>query len=91
MGWYRMHQTIFTCSHIGLDVSYRVHWLRYIIHEIRNHSSHKRIRNRNNDFRYAIEDVTSIRQDHVELHSRYRASINFDGAVGIEDCLFGAD
>ena len=89
LGWYRMHQTIFTSSHIGVDDIYRVHWLRYAIHEIQNHSSHRRISNRNNDFRHTIEDVTTLRVDHVNLHQRYRASIDFDGAWSIEECLFG--
>ncbi len=89
LGWYRMHQTIFTSSHIGLDDIYRVHWLRYAVNEIQNHTSHRRIRNRNKDFRYTIEDFTRLRTDHINLHQRYRASIDFDGAWSIEDSLFG--
>ena len=38
LGWYRMHQDIFTCSHIGVDESYRVHWLRFLEKEIRSHA-----------------------------------------------------
>lgn len=89
LGWYRMHQDIFTCSHIGLDSVYRVHWLRYALDEIRNHASHRKIRNRNKTFRHTIEDFTSISADHAELHQRYRASIDFDGALSIQDSLFG--
>lgn len=91
LGWYRMHQSIFTSSHIGLDEPYRVHWLRYSLSEIRDHTSHRRIRNRNKDFRFSIEDFKSLSAAQVELHHQYRASINFDGALSIADCLFGDD
>jgi len=90
LGWYRMHQYIFTVSHIEQDGLYRVHWLRYVLDEIKNHVSHRRIRNRNKDLRFTIEDFTAIRADHVDLHGRYRASIDFDGALSIQECLFGA-
>jgi arginine-tRNA-protein transferase len=68
---------------------FRVHWLRYALIEIKSHLSHRRIRNRNKGFRFVIEDLATIRADHQELHQRYRASINFNGAISIEDCLFG--
>jgi leucyl-tRNA---protein transferase len=89
LGWYRMHQSIFTSSHVGLEDVYRVHWLRYSLDEIRNHSSHHRINNRNKRFHYIIEDFSVLHAHHRELHQRYRASINFDGAGSIEECLFG--
>lgn len=91
LGWYRMHQTIFTSSHVGLDEIYRVHWLRYALSEIRDHDSHRRIRNRNKKFRFIIEDFTVIQADHSHLHRRYRSSIDFDGAWSIEECLFGEE
>jgi arginyl-tRNA--protein-N-Asp/Glu arginylyltransferase len=91
LGWYRMHQTIFTSSHVGLDEIYRVHWLRYLVNEIKDHASHRKIRKRNKDLRFTIEDFTAIRADHVELHQRYYKSIEFDGAISIEECLFGEE
>jgi len=91
LGWYRMNQTIFTASHIGLERIHRVHWLRYSLGEIRIHASHKRIRMRNRNASYTIEDFTSVHADYADLHRRYRASINFDGALSIEECLFGEE
>lgn len=91
LGWYRMHQYLFTCSHIGIEEPHRVHWLRYDISEIRIHSSHQRIRKRNKNFRFTIENFTALREDHRQLHQRYRSSIDFDGALSIEDCLFGEE
>ena len=91
LGWYRMHQTIFTSSHVGLEEIYRVHWLRYSLNEIKSHVSHRKIRKRNKDFRFTIEDFTAIRADHAELHQRYYEFIEFDGALSIEECLFGEE
>lgn len=91
LGWYRMHQTIFTTSHVGLEEVYRVHWLRYLLGDIQNHASHRKIYKRNSLFRFTIEDFNSIRADHAELHQRYYASIEFEGAMNIEECLFGED
>ena len=89
LGWYRMHQTIFTSSHVGLEEVYRVHWLRYALNEIKNHTSHRKIRRRNTHLHFIIEDFTTLRADHAALHQRYRSSIDFDGALSIEECLFG--
>ena len=88
-GWYRMHQTIFSTTHLIGEEIYRVHWLRYLLGEIRSHASHRRIRNRNRDFRYTIEKFNAIRQDHEELYVRYRESIDFNGAFNIQHCLYG--
>jgi leucyl-tRNA---protein transferase len=89
LGWYRTHQSIFTTSHVELGEQYRVHWLRFPLPEIKESSSSRRIRNKNKSFQVVIEDFETIRPDHQELHRRYRDSINFDGAVSIQDCLFG--
>lgn len=93
LGWYRMHQHIFTCSHVNLNGIYQVHWLRFAVDGIQNNQTHKRIRKRNANFTFAIEDFdpNSVRLDHQILHARYRASIDFDGANSIEECLLGDD
>lgn len=88
LGWFRMHQNIFTTSHLYLEKPHQVHWLRYALAETENRATHQRIRNRAKNFRYEIEDC-AIRAEHKELHLLYRASINFDGAWSIEECLFG--
>jgi leucyl-tRNA---protein transferase len=89
LGWYRMHQSIFATSHVELGAQYRVHWLRFPLSEIKRSASHNRILKRSNAFRFAIEDFNSVSSDHAELHKRYRASIDFDGAVSVQDSLFG--
>lgn len=93
LGWYRMHQGIFTCSHVDLGNIYRVHWLRYRLPDLTERNSHKRIRKKNRSFTYTIEDFHAplIRTDHAELHQRYRAFIDFDGANSISESLLGDD
>jgi arginine-tRNA-protein transferase len=93
LGWYRMHQGIFTTSHVDMGGLYRVHWLRYPIHLLAEKNSHRRIRNRNRKFNVTLEnfDPAKIRPDHTDLHARYRASIDFDGALSIEECLLKQD
>ena len=89
LGFYRMHQTIFTVSHIEHGELYRVHWLRYSVGHLKHRAAHRRIRSRAKNFTHTIEEATSILPEHKQLHARYRASIHFDGAISIEDCLFG--
>ena len=89
LGFYRMHQTVFTVSHIEQNDLYRVHWLRYHVHAITDLAAHRRIRSRVKNFSHTIEDATAISAAHKQLHARYRASIDFDGAISIEECLFG--
>lgn len=87
LGWFRMHQTIFTSNEVSSLDAIRVHWLRMPLAEITNHRRHRKIRNANKSFRATIETFTKIRDDHEELFARYRASITF-GAETIHDCLF---
>lgn len=89
LGWYRMHQHIFTCSHLLLEIPHVVHWLRYPLAEIKNHTSHKRIRKRCKAFRYNIETFNGTSDTYEAIYTSYRQSINFDGADSIHQCLFG--
>ncbi len=89
LGWYRMHQGIFTTSHVEMGGIYRVHWLRYFIHSLVERQTHKRIRQRAKRFSFTIEDFDpgKIRLDHSVLHAHYRAYIDFEGANSIQECL----
>ena len=35
--------------------------------------------------------MTGIRKDHEELYTKYRESIDFDGALSVQQCLFGEE
>lgn len=90
-GWYRMHQTIFTTTHLLHEELYRVHWLRFPLSQIRSHTSHRRIRRLNASCKVVIEDVAAIQPEHEELYRRYRESINFEGASSIHHSLNGEE
>ncbi|MBL7851986.1 MAG: GNAT family N-acetyltransferase [Cyclobacteriaceae bacterium] len=91
-GWFRMHQEVFTTTHLfsGEEV-YRVHWLRFPIAEIPDRATHRRLRRKNAGFRVAIEDFKGIRPLHEKLYSVYRASIDFEGADSVNHALFGEE
>jgi len=89
LGWFRMQQSVFTCSHLEHEALYRVHWLRFSLAALTEGSGLRRIRRRNQRFGFTIAPVTTIGEAHRDLHGRYRASITFDGAESIESCLFG--
>ncbi|MFN0128457.1 MAG: GNAT family N-acetyltransferase [Verrucomicrobiales bacterium] len=91
LGGYRMHQDMFTTSHVDLGEIYRVYWLRFDVRTLRDHRSHRRLRHRNGSFTSRIEPFSGIGVDHHLLHQKYRDSIDFDGAPTIAECLFGDD
>jgi leucyl-tRNA---protein transferase len=89
-GWFRMHQEIFTTTHLfSGDQVYRVHWLRYDVFTIQERAYHRRLRRRNTPFLVTIEDLAGIPQAHEELYKVYRASIDFEGADSVAHALFG--
>lgn len=91
LGWYRMHQTIFTTTHLIHDECQRVHWLRFPLAALTDRPAHRRIKKLNGPFTVTIEDLVQIPMDHEELYKRYRESINFNGALSIHDSLFGEE
>lgn len=90
-GWYRMHQTVFTISHLDTGLENRVYWLRMPVRSVTETRQHRRIRKAHAGMRWDIGDFTSISDEHEELYARYRRYIDFDGARSIRKCLFGQD
>lgn len=90
-GWYRMHQDVFTTSHIQRGDWQRVHWLRFTVNNCQLRRSHKRILKKAINFTFRLDDVNTIPPRHETLYARYYASIDFEGAATIADCLFGAE
>ena len=91
MGWYRMHQTLFTLSHLEYEVSRQVHWLRMPVGAVTGSRAHRRIRKLNAGFHVRIDRLVSIPSAHAELYARYRASIDFDGADTIRWSMYGPE
>lgn len=89
-GWFRMHQEIFTTTHLfAQDDIYRVHWLRYEVSRLSERASHRRLRKLNANFRVVLEDFSGVQPEHEELFRKYRASIEFEGADSVMHALFG--
>ncbi len=91
LGWYRMHQDVFTTSHIKREEWQRVHWLRFAVADCRLRSSHRRMLKKAERFTITIEDGASIPDEHEALYARYYESIDFDGARSVADSLFGEE
>lgn len=86
-GWYRMHQHIFSTTHLLAEDCWRVHWLRFPLVEMKETSTHRRIRKRNQGFKVSIDEFAGIRPEHEELYGIYRGSIDFNGALSIHQSL----
>lgn len=91
LGWYRMHQYLFTTSHLDYERPCRVHWLRLPVHDFVNTRVHRRIRSKNQTFRTEISPFSGISEQHEELYARYHASTDFDGPESIHWSLFGPE
>ena len=91
LGWYRMHQYLFTTSHLDYERPCRVHWLRLPVEAFTDRREHRRIRRKNASFRVYISPFQGIGEEHAELYARYRASTDFDGPETIHWSLFGPE
>jgi len=91
LGWYRMHQYVFTTSHLDYERPYRVHWLRLPVDAFQDSRQTRKIRRRNASYSFTIEPFQGITAQHEELYARYRASIDFDGPDTIHWSLFGPE
>lgn len=96
LGWYRMRQYIFTCSHLfdfndtgALTGMRRVWWMRFSISQIVGHASHQKLKKRNNHFRVEFGDHEMIDPEAEALYALYRNSIDFDGYPSLQDALYG--
>lgn len=85
-GWYPMGQTVFTTSHLFRDEDtppMKVHWLRYPVSDIRDRTSHKRIRSKNKVFEVEVADPFAHNSELDSLYERYLDSVDFDGYSNI--------
>lgn len=96
LGWYRMRQYLFTCTHLfdfdeemELQALRRVWWIRFHIPSLVPRGSHRRILRKNRNFRVEVAPYPTIREGDEDLFSRYRASINFDTYPSLQDALIG--
>jgi len=98
MGWYRMRQYLFTCSHLfdfndAMELSglRRVWWMRFAIQHIHDDAAHRKMRKKNGHFRYQFSVLDQLTDDDRYLYRIYRNHIDFDTYDHLEDALWGQD
>ncbi|GAB3569808.1 hypothetical protein GCM10027578_24950 [Spirosoma luteolum] len=88
LGCFRMHQDIFTCRYLPKDDQlHTVHWLRIDLDAVVLGPKQNRILRQNAPFRVSVVPMTTITDEHEALYARYRASIDFDAAYSVTQCL----
>lgn len=97
MGWYRMRQYLFTCSHLfdfGDDMQFtglrRVWWMRFAVQHIREKPAHRKLRKRNCLFTHQFSTLDQLTNEDEYLFRIYRNHIDFDTYDSLEDALWGS-
>lgn len=86
-GWYRMGQSIFTCSFLNFKREfYNAIWLRLDLSEYKESSTFKKLKNINSKFQLTINDAT-ITPEKEALYTKYKTSIAFETAISLEALL----
>ncbi|OIN59092.1 arginine-tRNA-protein transferase [Arsenicibacter rosenii] len=87
IGYFRMHQDIFTCQYILADDKIcPVYWLRMRLEDVQFGTKQARILRQNSHFSTIVRPLT-ISDEHEALYAIYRNAINFDAAASVESCL----
>lgn len=88
MGWYRMHQSIFTTNHIFLeDRTLRVFWLRYVLKTLQFSQKQQKLLRQNQRFKVINKPVT-ITEELEDLYRSYKTVISFEPAPSVAGWLF---
>lgn len=88
-GWFRMGQTIFTCTYLGVHKEvYRVIWLRVVLEGFIHSKRLEKLSKLNCRFNLKIQQA-SITPEKEELFSRYKSGITFDASPSLEQLLYG--
>jgi hypothetical protein len=97
LGWYRMRQHLFTCTHLfdfndAMEFSglRRVWWMRFAIQYIDARDSHLKLRRRNGKFTYQFSPLDELSEEDAWLFRTYRNYIDFDTYDNLEDALWGS-
>lgn len=91
LGWYRMHQSVFTTNYIFIDGrTLRVFWLRYPLQAFQFSKKQQRLFRQNAGF--TIINKPIVLTDELEdLYVHYKSSLSFEPATTIAEWLFGEE
>jgi len=89
VGYYRMHQSIFTTDAICLEgVWLPVFWLRVVLDRMEPSSTSKRLEKLNS--RFSVKVLPAVITDEInELYGKYIESVTFSGYETVGSCLNG--
>lgn len=91
MGWYRMHQSVFTTNYIFIeDKTLRVFWLRYPVQAMEFSKKHEKLLKQNIRFE-VINKQISITEELENLYSLYRTAIAFEPSPTVASWLYGEE
>jgi len=89
LGWFRMHQTIFTTEALHIDNRLLpTVWLRVRLRDFEAGRTYRSLRKRNGHLRMEIQRAV-ISLQHTVLYDSYRAGVAFDIAPSLEWLLYG--
>lgn len=87
LGYFRMHQEIFTCQYIIFDtIICPVHWLRIDLKKVRYGPKQARLLRINATFSVTIKPF-ALSDELEKLYSFYKTAIDFDAPESVEACL----
>ncbi|MFN0050080.1 MAG: arginyl-tRNA--protein arginylyltransferase [Cytophagales bacterium] len=90
-GWYRMGQSIFTCSFLNFKTEfYDAVWLRLDLSDFNTSSTFKKLERLNAKFQSKIGNAT-ITAEKEALYAKYKTSISFETAISLQALLLDTE
>ncbi len=88
-GYFRMRQEVFTCQFVPSDDGYlSAFWLRIVLSAVQYGPKQNRLLRINDQFTARARPF-SLTHELETLYTTYRASLDFETFVTVEDCLLG--
>ena len=84
MGYFRMHQDIFTCRYLVVnDAICPVHWLRIVLPNVEYKARQRSLLRSNAQFQVTVKPF--VLTDEAEtLYARYKSAVDFDAPESVE-------
>ena len=87
LGYYRMHQDLFTCRFLPVDYRlYTVHWLRLVLARVQPGPKQRRLARLNARFAVTVRPF-QLTAEYEALYVRYQQALDFETAPSLEALL----
>ncbi|GAB3252561.1 hypothetical protein GCM10027347_11710 [Larkinella harenae] len=84
MGYFRMHQNLFTCRYLIYDETiFPVHWLRFVLPAVEYGSKQRSLFRRNERFLVTARPFV-LTQEMETLYALYRSSVDFEAPESVD-------